>query len=275
MTKMMHFRMVGVASAVTLLAAVAGPASNAMAQSGAAPASPAVPVPTPMPPPAEEPVPGPATSDAPSAVPLVAPTLAPTLTTPEASASSITSATTEAPQPLLPDVDDGEHGPKSPAAATGYAVLGALSGPVLLGLAAAVPNGNRGSDQSTLGLGLLSVVGFLAGPSAGRWYAGELGGGPLLARCFGSGLVLLGAASVRGGPENLLPFLVAVGGVGSLVVVTAIYDVATAGDRAREYNRNHRSRGGANLTFAPLVQRSEGRTGTMGTTTGLMLGGSF
>ena len=47
-----------------------------------------------------------------------------------------------------------------------------------------------------------------------------------------------------------------------------IYDIATASDAARDYNRTHRK--SQSLTLFPLVKQSEGHT-----TTGLGLSGSF
>ncbi len=270
MTKMMHHRMVAMVGVGTLITALAVQPPTVWAQPGVAASMPSpMPVPTPIAPPAVDPGPGPATVVAPPAE--VPP--ASTFTTPEISAPSMIAPTTAAMQPSPTTVDDGEHGPKSPSAATGYALLGVLSGPVFMGLAAAAAD-NNGDNGVTTGLALLSVFGFIAGPSAGRWYVGELGGGPLLARGLGAGLMLGGAVATIcwencGDTSSAETAIIA--GLGIYVVAT-LYDVATAGDVAREYNRNHRRSTGPNLTFAPMVKRSEG---TAATTTGLMLGGSF
>ncbi len=269
MNKMMYHRMVGIVGVGTLVAALAVQASNAWAQPGLAPAMPSpMPVPTPISQSAVEPGTGPATVVAPPAVPPATSTF----TTPEIFAPSMTAPTTVAKQQSPTAADDGEHGPKSPSTATGYALLGVFSGPVFMGLAAAAA-GDNGDNGVTTGLALLSVFGFLAGPSAGRWYVGEIGGGPLIARGLGAGLMLGGVvASIcwdncgdSSGAETAV-----IAGLGIYVAAT-LYDLATAGDRAREYNRNHRSGTGTNLTFAPMVTRREGPAAT----TGLMLGGSF
>ncbi len=173
-------------------------------------------------------------------------------------------------------VDDGDHGAKSPATANLYATLGLFSGPALLGLAAAVDH-SGGSDGVVTGLGVLTAVGFVAGPSAGRWYVGETGVGLLAARGVGAGLMIFGARNavcLRGCDDPSTANIAMVAGFGTYLAA-ALYDAATAGDRARAYNRRHHRTAVSNLTFAPLVQRSENTAGTTATTTGLMLGGSF
>lgn len=266
MTKILHHSALGIVGSLSLLGAIA-------AQSATAHAQPApMPVPTPIAVPDSAPVdssPVPTT-----AAPTPAANVAPSFTTPEISAPSMTTPTAAASAPSPATADDGEHGPKSPSTATGYAALGILSGPVFLGLAVAV--GDGGSEGLATGLGLLSAFGFLAGPSAGRWYVGELGGGPLIARGLGAGLMLGGVAASfcwDNCGDNSSAETAIFAGLG-LYVGATIYDLATAGDVAREYNRNHR-RSSTNLTFAPMVKRSEGPGGLTGTTTGLMLGGSF
>ena len=262
-----HHRVVGLVGAATLLAAVVGQARSALAQPGVAP-TPAIvpmPVPTPIVPPAPAPV----------VAPAAAATIAPSFTTPEINAPSMTAPAATSTANVKPPVDDGETGPKSSSAATGYAALGILSGPVFLGLAIAVgEGGGGGSEGLASALGIVSAFGFIGGPSAGRWYVGEVGGGPLVVRGLGVALMVGGLASQfcwEDCGDNTAGETAVLVGMG-LYLGSVVYDLATAGDVARDYNRRHRSTAN-NLTFAPMVKRSEGSGGS--TTAGLMLGGSF
>jgi hypothetical protein len=251
MTKLLHHFVVAVAGSGLLLAPLLFRPSPAFAQ------------PSPPPAPVMEPESGPATVVAPPE----APNVPPPPTVPTITAPAMTRPRRAAGKPLPPTVDDGEHGPKSPSSATGYAVAGVFAGPVLLGLAA---------TSGSAGLAVVSAVGFWTGPSMGRWYVGEYGGGPLLVRGLGIGLMIGGLVNnlcggCRFSTAEEIAFYTGLG----LYLGSTIYDLATASDRARAYNLRHRKAVGAKLTFAPMLQRSEGYDGRTATTTGLMLGGSF
>lgn len=168
-----------------------------------------------------------------------------------------------------PAYDDGEKGPRSPSTATGYALLGTLAGPALTALAIAASNDDN--DDLAAGLGWLAAAGYLAGPAAGRWYAGESGAGTILVRTGGAGLLIAGLASSicldSCEEQGSGPGIAMLSGAGLFIGAT-IYDIATAGDAARDYNRAHRK--SQSLTLLPLVKQSEGHT-----TTGLALSGSF
>jgi hypothetical protein len=156
----------------------------------------------------------------------------------------------------------GELGPKSPASATLLAVAGSLVGPIMI----------MTGDQ-TLVLG--GAVAMIAAPSAGRWYSNEVGTFPLLVRGVGATALVAGLTTVcwedctqqtsSESNENLL-----IGGA-LLLVGGTIYDIATAGDAARRYNRNH-NRVLSSLQVAPMVQP---RTATAGNVTGLSVSGAF
>jgi hypothetical protein len=156
----------------------------------------------------------------------------------------------------------GELGPKSPESATLLAVAGSLIGPIMI----------MTGDQ-TLALG--GAVAMIAAPSAGRWYSNEVGTFPLLVRGVGATALVAGLTTVcwedctqqtsSESNENLL-----IGGA-LLLVGGTIYDIATAGDAARRYNRNH-NRVLSSLQVAPMVQP---RTATAGNITGLSVSGAF
>lgn len=236
----------------------------AHAQPGAA-----MPVPTPIP--SAEPAPAPVAPIAPAtpATPATpAPFAEPAVPYPQQviNAPSMTPRVRAAQRPTY---DDGEKGPLSPSTATGYALLGTLSGPALTALAIAA--GDSGNEDLAIGLGWLAAAGYLAGPSAGRWYAGETGAGTILARGGGAALMIGGiAASIcfdSCSDEGSGPAMAMLAGAGLFVGAT-IYDIATASDAARTYNRAHRNN--KSLALLPLVKQSEGHT-----TTGLALSGSF
>jgi hypothetical protein len=159
--------------------------------------------------------------------------------------------------------DDDPPEPKSRDAAVVLSVGGtALS----LGLVLA---GASSNNATLVGTGLLSS---LVTPSAGEIYAGK----PLTA---GMGIRLVSAASaVAGVGEAFKCFLAsstcqndpALAGVlitaGALGYATGIlYDIATAGAAADEYNRKH------NLHVTPTVLR----TPSSGPAVGVGIGGSF
>ena len=129
--------------------------------------------------------------------------------------------------------------PKSPEKAAGLSLLGTLV-PVGAGLAI-MSAGDTENGGGAAGLGATCVLGgVLVGPGLGHSYAGN--GDRLL---VGLGLRALGLAgattAVALSWDNPDSGAAALGfGAGMLlVVVSAIYDIATADDAAVNYNKRH------------------------------------
>jgi hypothetical protein len=154
-----------------------------------------------------------------------------------------------------------------------------LLGPALIGLA--IINDERSSGGSDLTYGLVWTGGaaMIATPSAGRWYAGEVGVAPMLIRTAGAAVILFGVGQAfsnidcepgeRCNDDN--SGAIALVGSGMLIGGT-IYDIVTAGDAARRYNHNHRNNSTlSSLSVAPIAHRSN----STGNVTGLSLTGSF
>ncbi len=139
------------------------------------------------------------------------------------------------PMPMPMPMPDPEQGPKSP----GTAVMLSLAATIAPPLIAASIYGDEhyvGNDHDEEMLWIFAGS-ALIGPSIGHWYAGKvmtpgLGvralGFALGAAAFGTddlgeglGLLMLGSTAILGG---------------------AIYDIATAGRSAREYNFEHATR---------------------------------
>jgi hypothetical protein len=159
-------------------------------------------------------------------------------------------------------------GPKSPEMAAGLALLGTVTGPVLI--YASFRSDGPGST-TTVPLVVAGVTTSVLGPSLGNWYAGE-------ALSAGLGVRVLGAGVVAGGMgmfvHNLfsndsaagIGLTVALAGTG-IVGIGAVMDIAHAPAAARAYNRSHAAR---SLAIAPLVANT-----SSGRETGLAVAGTF
>lgn len=147
---------------------------------------------------------------------------------------------------------------KSEQAALGLSLLGTIA-PFMVTVAAV------SSDQPELALA--GAVGMLIGPSLGHWYAGQYVTGGLLIRGAGAALVLgglvqalddfgcEGSCGSEGATLALAGAAVFIGGT--------LYDLATAGRAAREWNEKH-------LDMGPMVVSS-----VSGPVAGLGVAGSF
>jgi len=161
------------------------------------------------------------------------------------------------------DTTPGPPGPKSPATAVALSAGGtALS----LGLLAV---GVGAHNETLIGAGLLSSV---IAPSAGQIYAGKPVTAGMGIRAASAVVGIIGieeafkcffpSSSCENNSELAVTLMIAgATGYGAGVV----YDLATAGTAAEEYNRKF------NLRVAPTVLR----TASSGSTVGLGFGGSF
>ncbi len=239
-------------TSATLLHAVTLGAASAQ------PMPPAPAAPAAYPPPVYAPAPYPPTYPADTA-PYPGPTSGPP--------SSITPLT------LVPPVEA-----KSESTALWYAIGGTLAAPLLFSAIGSTQNENVVVPGAILGVGLMMV-----GPSFGHFYAAgrfkvTTGMGIRVvgsAVGLGAGLaVTSGENCTRNtdGPDDfcgLGGFALAMAVVGGSLVVGTIWDLATAGQAAR--NANERA---ARVSWhaAPLVMPSPSGQGTV---TGLAVGGSF
>jgi hypothetical protein len=140
--------------------------------------------------------------------------------------------------------------PKSPQEARRRALIGTAVGPLLL--VAAKVAASAGSIEASLGLGLAGFGAIAAGPSAGHWYAGESNLGMIALRTVGVTTAFVGLAMAHCGSGECDPVGSAVAFSGFAVVAgTTIYDVVTAGDAVRRYNRKSHS-----LSIAPTLLRN-------------------
>jgi len=144
---------------------------------------------------------------------------------------------------------------KSPSTATLLALAGAV-----LPVAVMVVTAETGDDDLFSGALLASTL----TPSLGHWYAGEFLTTGMALRGVGGLLVIAGVAQALSCFEGCGGGAGAAGGVilagaGSYVGGT-IYDVATAGDAARRYNRSH----GAQMAVAPTMIPTGGGAMAMG-----------
>jgi hypothetical protein len=206
-----------------------------------------------------------------------------------ASVASAQSPAQTAPKSATDFTNADDVGPKAPGTATAYAIGGSLLGPALIGLAVLknnntpIADGRRGTDESTAITQSLAVAGgvaMLVAPSAGRWYAGEIGTGPILIRGAGAAIMVLGVGQAvsnlacghgdsscsdnRSGASAVL-----LGG--AIFIGGTIYDIVTSGDAARRYNHKHNNSTLSSLSVAPIAHRSN----STGNVTGLSLTGSF
>jgi hypothetical protein len=173
------------------------------------------------------------------------------------------------------------EGPKSIATATQLAVAGSLLGPVIAGVGFFASD-TTNADLVAVGLG----VSILA-PSAGHWYANELGSGPMAVRAAGGAIVGAGAlyysfgkfcdscfnnkdkndqtaTNIKSDGEAIM-----IAGV-AIVVAGSIYDIATTGDAVTRYNQKHSVL--SSMTVAPMIQPA---TSSRGTVTGVSMSGAF
>lgn len=152
-------------------------------------------------------------------------------------------------------------GDKDPGVATLLSIAGTVV-PSALVLSAA------GTENGSAGLFLAGLLGMELGPSLGHWYAGDYLTAGLGMRAGGTALLVVGLGealqcldvndgSCHSGGEA--PLLIGAG----LFVTGSIYDIATAGRAANQWNKEH-------LRLAPTMISSAGHS-----TVGVGLGGSF
>jgi len=144
--------------------------------------------------------------------------------------------------------------PKSPNKATSLSLIGTTI-PAVLGISLI---GTEGGDQAGA---VLFLFGATFGPSLGHSYAGNgkraATGIMIRMGCWFAAFGVAGAAADDGwdGLEVAAgAFLAATG----LVTVSGIWDIASAGGSAREYNRKH---GLGNLSVAPTFDVSKKQAG--------------
>jgi hypothetical protein len=159
---------------------------------------------------------------------------------------------------------------KSPTTAVGLSIGFTLGGLVLAGTA----------GSSAGGAGALGAVGLLyLGPSAGRWYAGETGGGSLALRAVGGVAMVTGLMMVLShDDEDCLDLSTAqcnaqgaqaqrdgdiggglmLGGA-ALWIGTTAYDIVMAGRDAESFNRRH-----SNMQLAPMMATAPSGHRTVG-----------
>ncbi len=163
----------------------------------------------------------------------------------------------------LAKADDGTS-EKDPQTAFALSLGGTAASLGVMGIGMAAQN----SNVFTLGL-----VSTLVTPSIGEWYAGK----PLT---WGMGLRAAGATAFLGGAvlafkcwgddsgschsDEVATGVLVFGGAGAYVG-GIIYDIATAGTAAEEFNREHA------LSLAPTMIRGANNTTTMG----FGIGGKF
>jgi hypothetical protein len=144
-------------------------------------------------------------------------------------------------------------GDKDPTTATTLSVLGSLAPFGMIIVAGQLDQDSKGA-ANVLGVG--GAIGLVVGPSLGHWYSGEFFTGGMAMRGIGGAVFVAGAMSSFGdcflkehcdssnGDAAML-----IGGI--LYVGGTIYDIATAGSAAREYNRTHRR--GPSFQVGPTV----------------------
>ncbi|MCA9676890.1 MAG: hypothetical protein KC464_17785, partial [Myxococcales bacterium] len=160
-----------------------------------------------------------------------------------------------------------------PGTATAAAIIGTLVGPALIMTGAALSGRDSGDDALESGLYWAGAMGLMLGPSAGHWYAGRTVTAGMGLRAAGATLAVAGAVGsfdkcffVEEPCDDSGYLAMALLGAGAFVAGVA-YDVATADDAAREWNRDH----GFSVQVAPTAVR----TGAGGVTPGVALAGTF
>jgi hypothetical protein len=158
---------------------------------------------------------------------------------------------------------DDDHGPKSPATATAWAVGTTLAGAGLFLAGGALVDHDEDAAGAAMATGL--VVGAV-GPSAGHLYAGEVGHALLstTARAAGGVMMVTGVfmadpIDLCFGPADSCPeeegddtgWLIAAAGV-ALVAGTTVYDLVDAPRAARRANR----RAAARAVVVPTAVRA-------------------
>lgn len=151
-----------------------------------------------------------------------------------------------APQPVVYAAPDPDEGPKSPGTA-GMLSFFATVGPPLAA-AAAFGNDDGNDREDTMITVMLGSV--LVGPSIGHLYAGKLVTPGLGVRALGFALGL--AAAGTDDLDDAIGLLLLGSGC---VIGGAVYDIATAGRSAREYNFQQAKR--MMPTFAPVTTNGQ------------------
>jgi hypothetical protein len=172
------------------------------------------------------------------------------------------------------------EGPKSVETAKQLAVAGSLLGPAIAGVGF-FAGGRANRNLVAVGLGVSVFA-----PSAGRWYADEVGTGLIAVRATGGAVVAAGllyyafgeyctsfcfkseqeykATELKSGGTSVM-----LAGA-AIVIAGSIFDIATTGDAVRRYNQKHSAL--STLKIAPMIQPA---TSSRGTVTGLSMTGSF
>jgi hypothetical protein len=146
------------------------------------------------------------------------------------------SSVTPVQQPAFTVVDP-EHGPRSPGLAITLSLVATVAPPIAA--VAAFNDSERdgvAEDREEAALWILGGS-LLFGPSVGHWYAGKVLTPGLGVRALG---FAIGAAAFGGNDVDDAISLMLLGT--ATVLGGAIYDVATAGRSAREYNFEHATR---------------------------------
>ena len=167
---------------------------------------------------------------------------------------------------------------KDASTATVLSIFGSFAGAALFGAALT-------SNDNSSGLAIGGTAAMLVGPSLGHFYADDGSVAPgIIIRSVGSAVLIGGLVSYLSGPPPYICFdspcdpppaqppqshtgaesVMIVGGV--VLAAGTIYDIATAGSAARNYNHEH----GLDVHVAPMMSRT-----TNGNTTGVALSGSF
>lgn len=148
---------------------------------------------------------------------------------------------------------------KSPGTATALAVGGTLLPAAAIALGFSVVDDNPGLGSLAITTG---TIGLGLGPSAGHWYAGKSVTGGLGLRVLGAAVAGAGAMKAMDDcfletqPCSSVGDSIMVAGA-AVFVGGVVWDIATADNAARDWNRRH----GVSVSVAPTVtDRSAGIT---------------
>jgi hypothetical protein len=118
---------------------------------------------------------------------------------------------------------------RSPLLGTALAVAGTVAPIAVLAMATNESSSNQ--DHAVLAFTVTAVL----APSAGHWYAGELGGVGLGIRAAGAVLFISAVAKADAGADASTEGWLSLG----ILAGGAIYDIATSGDAVRDWNKKH------------------------------------
>lgn len=135
--------------------------------------------------------------------------------------------------PMPMPMPDPEQGPKSPGTAT-LLSLAATVAPSLVAVSVFPDRDRVGNDDHEEAMLWVLAGSALLGPSVGHWYSGKVVTPGLGVRALG---FALGAAAFGSNDFDEALGLLALGS--TAILGGAIYDIATAGRSAREFNFEH------------------------------------